>query len=79
MQQNCKPRLIRCTELAWEIAARLQAEFGCVSVSEVVEWLLLCQEFDEETATVFFRHRKKRGGLGGVHVLPDSATLPPEG
>jgi hypothetical protein len=77
--QPCIGRLIRCTEYSWARAKELQSRFGCASISETIEWLILCQVHPVDEAAAMFRQRKKRGGRGGVHVVPDHVELPPEG
>jgi hypothetical protein len=71
--------LIGLTDLAREIAKKNASDQGFSSLSEYVEWLILCQQFSEPEAAALLQLRNKRGGRGGVHVLPDHATLPPEG
>jgi hypothetical protein len=81
-QPNDKPcigRLIRCTEYTWALLHELQNRFGCQSISETIEWLILCQAHPVSEAAAIFRQRKKRGGRGGVHVVPDHFELPPDG
>ena len=79
LKAGCNPRLIRCTDLAWAIADELQVEHNCDSISELIEWVLLSQRYPVDQAAAIFARRKKRGGLGGIYVLPDEAQLPPEG
>ena len=81
-QPNDKPcigKLIRCTEYTWELLQELQSRCGCESISEAIEWLILCQVHPVDEAAAIFRQRKKRGGRGGVHVVPDHFELPEEG
>lgn len=70
---------IGLTDLAWQIAREEQVASGCNSLSEYIEWVVLCQRFSAAEATALMRLRKQRGGLGGVRVVPDDAVLPPEG
>lgn len=70
---------IGMTDLAWAIVADESAKTGCSSASEYLEWLVLCQRFSAPEAAALLSQRRKRGGRGGVHVLPDDAELPPEG
>ena len=70
---------IGLTDLAVQIAREEQQACGCSSLSEYLEWLILCQRFSAPEASALLRLRKQRGGLGGVRVLPDDAVLPPEG
>ena len=70
---------IGLTDLAWQIAREEQAAHGCSSLSEYLEWVVLCQRFPAGEASTLLRLRKQRGGRGGVHVVPDGAVLPPEG
>lgn len=72
-------RLIGLTDLAHQIASEETEVNGCKSVSEYIEWLILCQRFSAPEATSLLAMRKQRGGRGGVIVLPDHAVLPPEG
>jgi hypothetical protein len=44
-----------------------------------LEWLVLSQQFPKAEAEALWKLRRKRGGIGGVIVLPDNAKLPPEG
>ena len=74
-----KQRLIGLTDLAHSIASEQATANDCDSVSEYVEWLILCQQFSKDEAASLLKLRRKRGGRGGVVVLPDNAVLPPEG
>lgn len=67
------------TELAWKIIEEETAATGASSASEYVEWLVLCQRFPAAEAASLLSLRRRRGGRGGVHVVPDDVDLPPEG
>lgn len=67
------------TDLAWQIVAEQTADTGCTSASEYLEWLVLCQRFPAAEALSLLGMRRRRGGRGGVHVVPDDFELPPEG
>lgn len=56
----------------------LQAETGCATRSELVEWLVLCQRHSARDARALLSQRPRRGRRWPV-VLPDDAVLPPEG
>ena len=71
--------LVGLTDLAWTIAREEAASVGCSSVSEWVEWVILCQRFSAAESSALLSLRRKRGSRGGVKVLPDDAMLPPEG
>lgn len=80
--QNNEPILrspIGLTELAWEIVDSEITKSGCRSRSDYLEWLILCQRFGAAEATALWNLRRRRGGLGGVIVVPDDFALPPEG
>lgn len=68
---------IGLSELAWKILDEQSAASGCASRGEYVEWLILSQKFERAEAEALWRLRRRRGGLGGVYVLPDDANLPP--
>lgn len=72
-------RLIGLTDLAHSIANRHAEQEGCKSLSEWIEWVILCQEFPPDEAASLLALRKQRGGRGGVIVVPDHFALPPEG
>jgi hypothetical protein len=70
---------IGLTELAWSIVDSEIAAAGCSSRSDYLEWLILCQRFPAAEATALWNLRRRRGGLGGVYVVPDDFQLPLEG
>lgn len=72
-------KLIRLTDLAWQIASEHAASDGYDGVSDWLEYLVLCQQFSPPEALALWRQRTRRGGLGGVRVVPDVVRLPPEG
>ena len=67
------------SELAWKLIDDALAPSGCASRGEYLEWLVLSQKFSPADAEALWKLRRRRGGLGGVIVLPDNAVLPPEG
>lgn len=79
MAEPVKKSRVGMTDLAWKIVEEESARTGCSSASEYLEWLVLCQRFSATEAVALLGQRRKRGGRGGVHVLPDDAELPPEG
>lgn len=70
---------IGLSDLAWTLIDDALAAAGCASRGEYLEWLVLSQKFSPPEAEALWKLRRKRGGLGGVIVLPDDAVLPPEG
>lgn len=74
-----KQTLIGLSDLAKSIATRNAKATGCRSLSEYIEWIVLSQDYPPDEAEALLRLRLQRGGLGGVHVVPDDFELPPEG
>ena len=70
---------IGLSDLAWRLIDDAMPSEGCASRGEYLEWLVLCQKFQAAEAAALWRLRRRRGGVGGVFVLPDGAELPPEG
>lgn len=80
--QNDKPvtrQPIGLSELAWKLIDDAMPAAGCDSRGEYLEWLVLSQKYDQPEAEALWKLRRRRGGRGGVVVLPDDALLPPEG
>ena len=70
---------IGLSDLAWKLIDEALESSGCRSRGEYLEWLVLSQKFSAADAEALWKLRRRRGGLGGVIVLPDNAVLPPEG
>jgi hypothetical protein len=70
---------IGLSDLAWKLIDYAMADAGCESRGEYLEWLVLSQHYEKSEAEALWRLRRRRGGRGGVVVLPDDAVLPPEG
>lgn len=70
---------IGLSDLAWKLIDEALEPSGCASRGEYLEWLVLSQTFSPSEAEALLKLRRRRGGLGGVVVLPDNAELPPEG
>jgi hypothetical protein len=70
---------IGLSNLAWKLIDDALKSSGCASRGEYLEWLVLSQTFPKDEAEALWNLRRKRGGVGGVTVLPDDAKLPPEG
>lgn len=79
MQSPVRKSPVGLTDLAWAIVGEETAATGCSSASEYLEWLVLCQRFPAAEAASLLSLRRRRGGRGGVHVVPDDVELPPEG
>lgn len=79
MQSPVRKSPVGLTDLAWKIVAEESSRIGCSSASEYIEWLILCQRYPASEASSLLRLRRRRGGRGGVHVVPDDVELPPEG
>lgn len=79
MQSPVRKSPVGLTDLAWQIVAEQTAATGCTSASEYIEWLILCQKFPAAEAVSLLSLRRRRGGRGGVHVVPDAFDLPQEG
>ena len=78
MRSAVRKSPVGLTELAWKIVEEETAATGCTSGSEYVEWLILSQRFPAAEAASLLSLRRRRGGRGGVHVVPDDVELPPE-
>jgi hypothetical protein len=70
---------IGLSDLAWKLIDEALDAAGCESRGEYLEWLVLSQRFEPSEAEALWKLRRRRGGRGGVVVLPDDAVLPPEG
>jgi hypothetical protein len=70
---------IGLSELAWQLIDEALKPSGCTSRGEYLEWLVLSQKFSQPEAEALWKLRRRRGGLGGVVLLPENAKLPPEG
>ena len=70
---------IGLSDLAWKLIDEAIKPTGCSSRGEYLEWLVLSQKFTPAEAASLWKLRRRRGGLGGVVVLPDDAVMPPEG
>lgn len=70
---------IGLSDLAWKLIDDSLTAAGCESRGEYLEWLVLSQQYAPSEAEALWKLRRRRGGRGGVVVLPDDAVLPPEG
>ena len=71
-------RSLYLSDHALALGEQLQSELGCASISEMIEWLILCQKHTVVDARSLLNQRSKRGRRWPV-VQPDDAVLPPEG
>jgi hypothetical protein len=66
---------IGLSDLAWRLIDDAIAATGCSSRGEYLEWLVLSQQFSAPEAESLWKLRRKRGGLGGVIVIPDHIEI----
>ena len=64
-------RTIYLSDYALALGDYLQAELGCASMSELSEWLILCQRHSLVDARALLKRRSKRGRRWPV-VPPES-------
>jgi len=69
---------VHLSNYAVALSKDLQAELGCESMSEMLEWLILSQRHSSVDARALLSQRSKRGRRW-PNVLSDDAVLPPEG
>jgi|GEM_PF-2311355 len=69
-------RTIYLSDYALALGEQLQDDLGCTSISEMSEWLILCQKHSVVDARALLSQRSKRGRRWPV-VKPDDSVLPP--